>query len=721
MTLRTTESQAPDFPEPAFRAGDNVADALSGLRYQQALQAGHIGTWWLDMKSGHAQWDAVCADILGVEQSNVRDLSRLPVHPDDRAIINDSIKASSETGSVHDVEFRVVMADGEQRWVRAIARPSATSGFGARWLTGVMLDVTDRRRAEDGLLESRRQLATLLNNLPGVAYRCEARPPWRMDFVSSGVKDVTGYTPKEMCRPDRAWADLMHADDVDSICKAVAQAIAAKRPFSVRYRIVHRDGAVRWLHERGEASFDEQGEAQFIEGFIWDVSDQQAADERLQWSALHDGLTRLPNRVLFQQRLEEAFARAAREGGQVGILLIDLDDFKMINDSFGHDAGDALLHSVADRLTLSISPDDMAARLSGDEFAILIDRNADRSAIQRTGTKVMAAFEEPFSHGDEMFECRASVGLSILTGDSESRLTLMKNADIALYAAKADGGGRMKFYEPRMRDEMEDRSSMLQLARDALLNDWIVPYYQPKIDLETGQISGFEALLRWNHPTNGLQGPETINAAFHDFDVAASISDRMIKLIIADLTRWEKAGLDYGHVAINAAAAELRRSNFPESLLGRLGEARIAPEKVQIEVTESVFLGRGAECVEHALRMLAGAGVSVALDDFGTGYASLSHLKQFPVDAIKIDRSFIRDLHDDPDDAAIVRALIGLGRSLGIKIVAEGVETPQQAAYLRKHGCDFAQGYLFGIPVPASAVSGLLASSRTRTRGRKAA
>jgi EAL domain-containing protein (putative c-di-GMP-specific phosphodiesterase class I) len=272
-----------------------------------------------------------------------------------------------------------------------------------------------------------------------------------------------------------------------------------------------------------------------------------------------------------------------------------------------------------------------------------------------------------------------------------------------------------------MRDEMEGRSSMLQLARDALLNDWIVPYYQPKVDLETGQISGFEALLRWHHPTRGLQAPETINAAFHDFEVAASISDRMIKLIIADLARWERAGLNYGHVAVNAAAAELRRGNFPESLLGRLGEARISPGKVQIEVTESVFLGRGAECVEHALRLLAGAGISIALDDFGTGYASLSHLKHFPVDAIKIDRSFIRDLQVDPDDAAIVRALIGLGRSLGIKIVAEGVETPQQAAYLRKHGCDFAQGFLFGIPVPAATVPELLASSRRRSRGRKAA
>jgi diguanylate cyclase (GGDEF)-like protein/PAS domain S-box-containing protein len=712
------ESPAPE-AEPASTAG-HLPDALRGLRYQQALEAGRIGTWWLDVRTGHGTWDAIAAEILGLDVPESYNLDR--VHPDDRAAIIESIANCARTGCVHDMEFRPMRSDGDVRWIRAIARPSSNSGFGTRWITGVMFDVTDRRRAEDELRENRRQLTTLLNNLPGVAYRCEAKPPWRMDFVSNAVRDITGYTPREMCKPHRAWADLMHPDDMDSVIRAIEQAIAARRPFSVRYRIIHRSGSVRWVHERGEASFNDAGEAHFIEGFIWDVSEQQAADERLQWTALHDGLTRLPNRVLFQQRLEEAFARTTREGGHVGILLIDLDDFKMINDTLGHDAGDALLRAVADRLSLSIRPGDTVARLSGDEFAVLVDHGADRAIIQRTGTKIMAAFEEAFSHAGQLFECRASLGLSMLDGGDNNRVTLMKNADIALYAAKAEGGARMRFYEPRMRDEMDGRSSMLQLARDALLNDWIVPYYQPKIDLVTGQISGFEALLRWEHPTKGLQAPETITAAFQDFDVAASISDRMIKLIIADLAEWEEAGLNYGHVAVNAAAAELRRSNFPETLLGRLGEAQIPANKVQIEVTESVFLGRGAECIEVALRLLSASGVAVALDDFGTGYASLSHLKQFPVNAIKIDRSFVRDLQADPDDAAIVRALIGLGRSLGINVIAEGVETQQQAAYLRKHGCDYAQGFLFGVPVPACEVPRMLASCRSRAaRSKKAA
>jgi predicted signal transduction protein with EAL and GGDEF domain len=369
-----------------------------------------------------------------------------------------------------------------------------------------------------------------------------------------------------------------------------------------------------------------------------------------------------------------------------------------------------LLCSVADRLGLSIGSGDTVGRLSGDEFAVVVEAGTDRSQIQRTATKIMACFEEPFMHNGQMLDCHASLGVSVYPDDGEKRGMLMKAADIALYAAKADGRGRLKFYEPEMRNEMQNRSSMLLIARDALLNEWIVPYYQPKIELSSGRVDGFEALLRWNHPSRGLQSPESIAAAFEDLDLAASISDRMIGLVLADMQRWNHEGVDSGNIAINAAAAELRRGDFAESLLERLHRAGVPPEKIQIEVTETVFLGRGAEYVESALKFLSAVGITIALDDFGTGYASLSHLKQFPVDVIKIDRSFIRDLHDDPDDEAIVRAVISLCKSLDIRIVAEGVETEAQAAYLRKYGCDFGQGYLFGAAVGAAEVPALLAA-----------
>jgi EAL domain-containing protein (putative c-di-GMP-specific phosphodiesterase class I) len=262
--------------------------------------------------------------------------------------------------------------------------------------------------------------------------------------------------------------------------------------------------------------------------------------------------------------------------------------------------------------------------------------------------------------------------------------------------------------------EMQRRISMLSLARSALTDDRILPFYQPKVDLVTGAVEGFEALLRWLHPGKDPQSPATIAAAFEDLSLAAEISDRMIGRVIEDAARWRDEGIRFHHVAVNAAAAEFRRGDFADKLLERLSRAKVPPSCLQVEVTETVFLGRGAECVERALRALSGAGVQIALDDFGTGYASLSHLKQFPVDIIKIDRSFVRDLEDGTGDAAIIDAVISLGRSLGIRIVAEGVENERQHSLLRSLGCDAGQGYFYGRAAPAGEVAAMLGARARR-------
>jgi EAL domain-containing protein (putative c-di-GMP-specific phosphodiesterase class I) len=249
---------------------------------------------------------------------------------------------------------------------------------------------------------------------------------------------------------------------------------------------------------------------------------------------------------------------------------------------------------------------------------------------------------------------------------------------------------------------------MLSLAADALKDDLIRPFYQPKVDLRTGRLDGFEALLRWEHPVRGIQAPDTISAAFHDPELAAEISDRMIDGVMSDMRRWADTGVQFGHVAINAAAAEFRRGDFAEKVLERLERANLPASYLQLEVTETVFLGRGAEHVQEALKALSAEGIQIALDDFGTGYASLSHLNHFPVNVIKIDRSFISNLETSDHDAAIVRAVINLGRSLGIKIVAEGIETEKQSDFLRRHRCHLGQGYLYAKALPADAVSTLI-------------
>lgn len=428
------------------------------------------------------------------------------------------------------------------------------------------------------------------------------------------------------------------------------------------------------------------------------------AERRAHQLAYHDPLTSLPNRVFLQERLEEAIAPTRGTGTGFALLILDVDNFKLINDTLGHDAGDALLRTFSGRLQTAVRPDDLVSRLGGDEFAVILTGVSCEQEIERAVAPILESLRAPWVHGGRLLACEASIGASIYPQQGTGRAELMKNADIALYAAKSDGRANLKIFKAAMRADAQKRASMVSLAKNALQSDVISPYYQPKVRLACGEAAGFEALLRWRHPTRGIQSPATIAAAFEDSTTAAAISERMIDCVVTDVRRWLEEGVSFGHVAINAAAAEFRQGGFAERLLEKLHCASISPSYIQLEVTETVFLGRGARHVEHALTTLSRHGVAIALDDFGTGFASLSHLKQFPVDILKIDRSFVRHLDSDADDGAIVDAVIGLGKSLSIDVIAEGIETAAQRDFLIARGCVYGQGYLYGKAVEACRV-----------------
>jgi EAL domain-containing protein (putative c-di-GMP-specific phosphodiesterase class I) len=314
----------------------------------------------------------------------------------------------------------------------------------------------------------------------------------------------------------------------------------------------------------------------------------------------------------------------------------------------------------------------------------------------------MLKLREPCIHNGHVLDCKGSIGISLYPEHGTARPKLLKNADVALYAAKNSGKGHCQIFRSEMRNELSRRGAMIAFAKAALENDRILPYYQPKIELLSGRPVGFEALLRWRHPSGGVRTPAKIAAAFEDLTLAAEMSEAMIERVINDIRSWQDEGVPFGHVAINAAAAEFRRGDFADRLLERLHINGIPPEAMQVEVTETVFLGRGAEYVERALKTLNDNGVKIALDDFGTGYASLSHLKDFPVSIIKIDRSFVQELQERRDNAPIIDAVINLARSLSIRVVAEGIESPVQHEFLLLRGCDHGQGHLYSPAVPAS-------------------
>ncbi|WP_114954330.1 EAL domain-containing protein [Sphingosinicella terrae] len=639
------------------------------------------------------------------------------IHPEDRQRTFDHWRAVLESGAESiENEFRIIRADnGEARWLfnrTRILRDGEGRYLGA---IGSHMDVTDRKQAEEaaragealnlGIIQASADAIALLD------------PDGRLTFMNGHALAAAGAGSFEPIA-GRPWCECWP----DEVRAALDGAIAVARSGGVgRFAGATRvAGEEKWWDVAVTSVGGEIGRASALLAIARDVTDQRRSVERVRWAASHDALTTLPNRAVFQDRLSEALALAGACGRRVGLLMLDIDHFKEVNDERGHDAGDALLRAFAERLRGAVRRSDFVARLGGDEFAVILADIAGPEEIEARLPPILERLQVPVAHLGRSLDCRASVGGAFYPDQGETPDELMKNADLALYAAKLTRRGGVTLFTPTMRSEMQDRISMLNLARDAIRKGLILPYYQPQIDLRSGDLVGFEALLRWRHPELGIQPPATIAEAFGDAALARQLGEQMQALVFEDMRLWLDAGLPFGRVAINTSAAEFRNDDFAESLLDRLGAAGVPNGLVEVEITErTVFQGKNSEYVARALGVLRDNKVRVALDDFGTGFSSLSHLKQFAVDALKIDQSFIHDLGSgaSSDDGAIVLAVLNLGRSLDIEVVGEGIETQAQADFLRSHGCDTGQGYLFGRAVSGEQVMARLAGARRRAAG----
>jgi diguanylate cyclase (GGDEF)-like protein/PAS domain S-box-containing protein len=611
-----------------------------------------------------------------------------------------------------DLFEREVVIGGETRVLQTSAMPWRRNGA-ICGLIAISRDITDQKLVERALRnsEERFRLAARAAGLGIWDYDGETKTRRLSDDLIHMLGLPPGKPPEL-----NAARKLIHAEDHDAFDVLVAGAQNGDPDFRFQatMRVARADtGAERWIATSGWKTVGPAGELVRVIVTVRDVTEEKTAEKRIRWTANHDPLTGLPNRLSSQEAISEA-ASPGDPPRCFGLLLIDVDHFKQVNDTLGHDAGDALLKSLGERLCSAFRSTDVVARLGGDEFAVILRGIADRAELAALTEHALLKLREPFHYGEGLIDGRASMGATLFPEDAVTIEDLLKNADTALYAAKAAGRGKLVLFRPEMMAEHQNRSAMLLMAREALDLNRIKPFYQPKVELSTGRLIGFEALLRWWKPGKGVQRPAQILAAFEDIDLANALSDRMFDRTIADMRGWLDTGLPFGHVALNASAAEFRRDDFAERILARLDAASLPAACLEVEVTETVFLGREGELVQKALETLSEAGVKIALDDFGTGYASLSHLKKFPVDTIKIDRSFLPGLSENTDDAAIIRAVLKLGQSLGIGVVAEGVETRLQARYLRAHGCNFGQGFLFGRPVPAGRLPKLIGSWNAR-------
>jgi len=451
--------------------------------------------------------------------------------------------------------------------------------------------------------------------------------------------------------------------------------------------------------------------AQSIGSQIGQYIVRKQAEEDLQFVAKHDALTRLPNRIMFHDRLEFALARAKRGGLRAAIMFIDMDRFKVINDTLGHEAGDTLLREVARRLMRALRASDTVARLGGDEFVILIDEVSDPVYLGTIAQKLIDAFTTSFVLSGSDYHITASIGISTFPDDAEDIPTLLKYADIAMYRAKEQGRNAFQFYSAQMNVHSIERLALESSLRRALERNELVLHYQPRIEIPGGQITGVEALVRWQHPEMGLVPPGKFIPLAEETGLIGPIGEWALAAACAQHRTWERAGLGDLRVAVNLSPRQFMQGDLVKTVARVLAETGCNARNLELEITEGMVM-REPENAVALLQQLKDMGIHIAMDDFGTGYSSLAYLKRFPIDSLKIDRSFVTDVPGDADDVAINVAVIAMAHSLGLKVVAEGVETQEQLDFLRKQGCDEMQGYLFSKPLPVEQVTTLLLKGR---------
>ncbi len=560
-----------------------------------------------------------------------------------------------------------------------------------------------RKRAKDAEVKAQRAELALQRRQWDQTSRLARIGGWEYDVARNHLSWSEGiYRILEL---DRSFVPVFgeispfyRPDHRERIIGLIRTALRENQPFETEVPVVTAEGRERWVRFICECEV-RRGKVVRLIGTIQDVTDQRATEQTVVYIATHDVMTRLPNRAVFSKQLAEALKVRNQQTRCMTLFLIDIDHFKAVNDTLGHQAGDALLTAVGERLTQAAGPR-LVARLGGDEFAILATEALDEPAIDQLADAVMRAFCDPVRYGDESIPVTVSIGIATgRPGDSAEQI--LKDADIALYEAKGTGRNRAVRFDRGMRDEVELKHAVLRAFRQAIERDELLLHYQPKVSLRTGELLGFEALLRWRRPDGFVVGPSFFMPALEDPQLSLAIGDRVLDIAVRQAADWRAAGFDFGHIAINTATSQFRRGDLAD-LVGRsLAEAGVPARSLCVEVTENVLLSRDAGNVLSALNALHASGVKIALDDFGTGYASLTHLKEFPVDLLKIDRSFVSSLGDERESRAIVRGITALAHELGIEVIAEGIETALQRDTLRHLGVNYGQGFYFARPVPA--------------------
>ena len=618
--------------------------------------------------------------------------------PEDRTLVRDTINEALGAQRPFDIEYRIRHADGEIRWVWERGVGVKDSLGNLLGIEGIIQDITDRKQAFQALREAERRYRSLFDNAIEGIFR--TTPEGQYLDANPALARIYGY--ETVADLARSLCDIRAQLYVDPERRTEFMRIIKARGLISGFesQVYRKDGQIIWISENARAVTDEHGVVQHYEGTVEDITERKLYEKRIEQQANYDTLTGLANRSLLNDRLQQSIMTAALYGTRLAVIFVDLDRFKYINDSLGHHVGDQLLCEMSRRLSSCVREGDTVSRLGGDEFVLLLNGLGDVDAVASLMERLLDEITLPWITQSGQFDVTSSIGIALYPDDGGDAQTLLKHADSAMYRAKELGRNNFQFFTEELNAMMTERLELETGLRRALERNQFCLYYQPRVDIRTGAITGAEALLRWRVSDQEMMQPGKFIPVAEETGLIVPIGEWALREACQQNLAWQQAGLSPLVVAVNVSLRQFQRDDFLQTVSSVLQQTGLAAAALELEVTESSVM-HNAERLIDMLSSIRALGVHISVDDFGTGYSSLSYLKRFPVDRLKIDRSFVQDILVDKDSEAIVRTIIALGHNLGLKLVAEGVENAEQVAYLLANGCDELQGFYYGRPMPA--------------------
>ena len=692
----------PERLEEETRKRRSAEEALGQEReFSEAVLDSLAGAFYLVSPAGMIlRWNTALVAAVGYTEAEIGAMNPLDfVSAKDRDAVDHAMRAVFEHGREMSIEAEIVDREGN-------VRPYALSGKPLRvgnstLMIGVARDITLRKRTEQQMARAKERLDLALSGSRLALWDWDLR--MNRVYFNESWSSIIGSEPRESTFTGDEVIDWNHPDDRGVFIAALGNATkGVSDDFDCEFRVRNSAGEWIWIHSRGKVTQrDGSGKALRMTGTSNNVSKRKRAEERAEFLATRDALTGLPNRVLLHDRLEQSVFNAARHHTGFGFMFIDLDRFKTINDSLGHQVGDELLKRVATRLTACVRATDTVARLGGDEFAVILENlgNDDSEGAQAVAEKMIAAMGAPMLIDNQHLSTSCSIGISLYPADGKDSAALMKNADVAMYYAKEKGRNNYQFFSADMNAKAQERLSVENYLRLALRRNELVIHYQPRMRMSDGALVGMEALIRWQHPRRGLLGPDKFINVAEESGLIVPMGEWVLENACVQLRQWQRSLLEGLRLSVNISVGQVadgeRLFRAVENAVQKSG---IDPATLELELTESHLMQNIHEKAT-LLNRLGELGVGLSIDDFGTGYSSLSYLKTLPVDSIKIDSSFVRDIHEDANDEAIIKAILAMAHSLHLSVVAEGVETEAQFRALKELGCDEYQGFYNSKPL----------------------